>query len=51
MHRELHAGESRITEIAHLRTLLSLMAYNTPPAPSWINPATNELVTPKDSSR
>lgn len=47
MHRELRAGESRITEIAHLRTLLNLMAHNTPPAPSWRNPATRELLTAK----
>lgn len=48
MHCELHAGESRITEIAHLRTLLNLMAYNTPPAPSWVDPTTREHITAKD---
>lgn len=51
MHRELRDGESRITEIAHLRTLLSLMAHNTPPAPSWVNPTTNQVITAKDIDR
>jgi hypothetical protein len=48
MHRELRAGESCITELAHLRTLLSLMAHNKPPAPSWINPTTRERMIAKD---
>ena len=51
MHRELHGGESRITEIAHLRALLTLMAHNTPPAPSWRNPTTNQVITAKDISK
>lgn len=43
-HRALRDSDSRITEIAHLRTLLNLMAHNTPPPPSWVNPTTRELV-------
>lgn len=45
MHQELRAGESCITEIAHLRTLLALMAHNRPPAPSWKNPTTGQVRT------
>jgi hypothetical protein len=43
-HQALRDGDSLTTEIAHLRTLLNLMAHNTPPAPSWVNPATREVV-------
>lgn len=48
MHRTLLAGDSLTTELAHLRTLLNLMAHNTPPAPSWVNPTTRQLITAKD---
>lgn len=43
-HRALRDGDSRITEIAHLRTLLHLMAHNTPPAPSWVDPTTRQVI-------
>jgi hypothetical protein len=42
-HRALYDG-SLITQIAHLRTLLNLMAHNTPPPPSWVDPATRKVV-------
>lgn len=45
-HQALRGG-SLITELAHLRTLLNLMAHNTPPPPSWVNPTTREVVVDK----
>lgn len=50
-HRALCDG-SLITQIAHLRTLLNLMAHNSPPLPSWVDPTTRKVViAPKAAGR